>query len=157
MSGVFNTFGLWWDARTGRERRMLMGLAAVVGLVLIWYGVIAPLWGWRAEAEGRLERARADQAAVATFSARARTDAGHPVLALTDVEQRARQAAETAGIAMTTQVDPAGGLAFTVERTASAPLFRWLATLEQEGAVRVTALNVVENADATLQAQGVLR
>lgn len=34
---------LWWQARSARERGMVLAWAVVVGLLLLWFGVISPL------------------------------------------------------------------------------------------------------------------
>ena len=49
-----------------------------------------------------------------------------------------------------------GGLAFAAQQAPTAALFGWLAALEDQHGIEAVAISVTENADATLQAQGLL-
>ena len=60
------------------------------------------------------------------------------------------------GVIVTTQAE-GDALGFSVESATSAALFGWLQTLEAQHGVTASALNIAENADATLQAQGEFR
>ncbi|MNR33915.1 hypothetical protein D3C85_1516380 [compost metagenome] len=75
---------------------------------------------------------------------------------LVEVEQAARSAAEAAGLAVTLSVDEAGGLGFDAPGVTTTTLFGWLAILKAEYGVEAVDLTVIENADATLDATGVV-
>jgi len=150
---------LWWVGRSTREQRMLMALGVLAALVLIWLLVFRPVWGWREAAADRRLAAENEsmlvQAGVTRLGAASRS--GRPPMALADVEQAARQAGEAAGITLEVSADGEGGLGFTAASASTASLFGWLTALKRDHGVEAVALSVVENADATLAAQGSLR
>ncbi|RZJ18045.1 MAG: hypothetical protein EON91_06840 [Brevundimonas sp.] len=156
MNVIINPLIETWRGRTMRERRMLGGLGLLLALFAVWYGVIAPALSWRGDAADRLGSARTRAAAVHDGLARLKGQAPGAVLPLGDVEAIVRQTAQEAGVVVTTQVE-GDTLGFSVESATSAGLFGWLQTLEGQHGVTATALNIAENADATLQAQGALR
>lgn len=145
-------------ARTVRERRMLVGLGVVLALVVGWYGVVTPALAWRDDATDRLATARTRAAAVEDGVARLK-GAGPTGQALpaVEVEALAMQAAQASGLVLEVGDAGDGTLEFSIQSAASSALFGWLQTLEAQHGVSATALNVAENADATLQAQGQLK
>ena len=144
------TARVWWDGRTAREHVMLGVLGAVLVLVLAWFLILAPLLAWKAGAADRLDvavqtHALASAAAgIDTSGGVARTPA--------DVEALLTESAGEAGVAVQVTAE-GGGATFTVESAETARLFGWIAALERAGRT-IDSLSVLENADATLQAQG---
>lgn len=141
-----------------RERRMLVGLGVVLALFVGWYGVVTPALAWRADATDRLATARTRAAAVEDGVARLKS-AG-PIgqaLPAAEVEALAMQAAQASGLVLEVSDGGDGALEFSVQSATSSALFGWLQTLEAQHGVTAAALNVAENADATLQAQGQLK
>lgn len=155
-----DTMILWWGGRTRREQQMLIGMMLALGLFLGWLLLVRPLYQWREDAERRRAVAESDWSAVQRFAADQAGPAPHDgqaPMALADIEQVARQGAEAVGLAMTLSVDDGGGMAFSAPGATSAQLLGWLATLQAEHGVEAPILSVTENADATLNAQGVLK
>ena len=143
----------WLAGRTPRERWMLIGLALVAGGILIFYGVVQPLNGWReAAAERRLE-ATGVARLIAAAEARLRPGATSDPARLAEV---AGPLAEAQGLAVELSPGDDGGLAFSAQQATTAALFSWLAALESQHGIEAVAISVTENADATLQAQGLL-
>ena len=143
----------WLAGRTPRERAMLIGLAVVAGGILVFYGVVQPLYGWRAAAAER--RADAAEATRLIAAAEARIQPG----ATSDSARLAEAAgplAEAQGLVVELSPGDDGGLAFTARQAPTAALFGWLAALESQHGIEAVAISVTENADATLQAQGLL-
>ena len=143
----------WLAGRTPRERAMLAGLAVVAGGILIFYGVVQPLNGWREAAAER--RAEASEATRLIAAAEARIQPG----ATSDPARLAEVAgpmAEAQGLAVELSPGADGGLAFSAQQAPTAALFGWLAALESQHGMEAVAISVTENADATLQAQGLL-
>lgn len=160
MNAMIQSVGLWWDGRSVREQRMLAVMGLLIAAVLIWLLVVRPAFAWReAAAERRfaaaaeLSRIEAGLAARSPKTARAITP---PSMNLADIEQAARAAAETAGLTVVLSAGEAGGIGFDASGATSAALFGWLTTLKTEYGVDARAVTVVENADATLDATGVL-
>src|SRR5690606_5999513 len=120
---------------------------------IAWFILVMPLLAWRAAATERLEQA-AETRALAAAASRlgAPSDSSRP---LTEVLALAEAAAETAGIEVRLRVEE-DGVSFAVESAETAPLFAWIAALERTHGLTVSSLSVLENADATLQAQGEL-
>lgn len=156
MTAMIQSIALWWDGRSVRERRMLAVMGLLIAAVLIWLLVLRPAWTWRAAAaERRVEATASLNRIEAGLAARAPVEARTP-MGLAEVEQAARGAAEAAGlVGLTLSVDE-GGLAFDASGASSAALFGWLTTLKADYGVETRGLTVIENADASLDAQGVL-
>lgn len=147
----------WWEARTLRERRMLMVMAVLAAAVLIWLAVVRPALAWRDAAAADRVRAEADLAQVrAGLRLTAPTAAVRTVIDVEGFEPLVRRTAEAAGLNVTTGMDATGRLGFRVPDASTAALFGWLSALEQDHGIRVISLGVVENTDATLQVEGAL-
>lgn len=156
MNRMIQSIGLWWDGRSAREQRMLVVMGLLIAAVLIWLLVVRPAFAWRAAAAERRGEATASLTRIETgLAARTPTKAGAP-MPLAEVEQAARSAAEAAGLSVTLSVDEAGGIGFDAPGVTTATLFGWLSTLKTEYGVKTVGVTVVENADATLDASGVL-
>jgi general secretion pathway protein M len=156
MNRMIQSMGLWWDGRSVREQRMLAVMGLLVAAVVIWLLVLRPAWSWReAAAERRLEATASLTRIETGLAGQTPTDA-KASLALAEVEQAARSAAEAAGLSIVLSVDGQGGIAFDASGVTSAALFGWLSGLKADYGVETRAVTVVENADATLDATGVL-
>lgn len=156
MNRMIQSAGLWWDGRSAREQRMLAIMGLLIAAVLIWLLVIRPAFAWREAAAERRVEATASLTRIETgLAARTPTKAGAP-MPLAEVEQAARGAAESAGLSVTLSVDEAGGIGFDAPGVTTATLFGWLSSLKTGYGVAVAEVTVIENADATLDATGVL-
>ncbi|MFN3537911.1 MAG: type II secretion system protein GspM [Brevundimonas sp.] len=144
------TARVWWDGRTAREHVMLGVLGGVLALVLAWFLILAPLLAWKAGAADRLHAAVQTHALA---SAAAGIDpSGGVARSPADIEALLTGSAAEAGVAIQVTAE-GGGVSFAVESAETARLFGWIATLERAG-LTIASLSVLENADATLQAQG---
>ena len=143
---------VWWDGRTAREHVMLGVLGGVLALVLGWFLILAPLLAWKAGVSDRLAAA-VQTHALASAAAGIDTSggAGRP---LSDIEAVLNDSAAEAGVGVQVTVE-ASGASFAVESAETARLFGWIAALERAG-LSIASLSVLENADATLQAQGTM-
>ena len=141
---------VWWDGRTAREHVMLGVLGGVLALVVAWFLILAPLLAWKVGAADRLDAA-VQTHALASAAAGIDTSGG---IARTpaDLETLLTDSAAEAGVAVQVSQDGAE-TTFTVESAETARLFGWVAALERSG-LTIASLSVLENADATLQAQG---
>jgi general secretion pathway protein M len=141
---------VWWDGRTAREHVMLGVLGGVLALVLAWFLILAPLLAWKAGAADRLDTAVQTHALA---SAAAGIDPSGAVARIpADIEALLTNSAADAGVAVQVTAE-GGGVSFAVESAETARLFGWVAALERAG-LTIASLSVLENADATLQAQG---
>lgn len=143
----------WLAGRTPRERWMLIGLAVVAGGILVFYGLVQPLYGWRAAAAERRADAIEATRLIAAAEARLRPGATSDPARLAEV---AGPLAEAQGLTVELTPGEDGGLAFSAPQAPTAALFSWLAALEDQHGIEAVAISVTENADATLQAQGLL-
>ena len=143
----------WLAGRTPRERWMLIGLALIAGGILIFYGVVQPLNDWRAAASERRADASESTRLIAAAEARLRPGATSDPARLAEV---AGPLAEAQGLTVELSPGEDGGLAFSAQQAPTAALFGWLAALESQHGIEAVAISVTENADATLQAQGLL-
>lgn len=160
MNRMIQSGGLWWDGRSVREQRMLAVMGLLIVTVLIWLLVVRPAVAWREAAAERRAVATANlsriEAGLAGRAPKTTRAVMPPSMNLADVEQAARAAAEAAGLTVALSAHEAGGIGFETSGATSATLFGWLATLKAEYGVDARAVTVIENADATLDATGVL-
>lgn len=157
MTRLFEPARRWWWSRTDRERQMLAVMVLLVAAVLAWLAVVRPAVAWREVAAERRVEARETLLKVDAGLRRLSRQPKDSPAAPADATRRAdlvTQTASAAGVSITTGMDASGGLGFRAERTTSAQLFPWLAKLQAEHGFEVSRLTVVENADATLQAEG---
>lgn len=149
----------WWHDRTARERALLIGLAAVLGLLLLWLTVLRPLASARARAEMRLQAAAAELGearalATAIRSAQARTAANAAVPLPGLIEQRLGSAGITAG---TIEAQGDGSIRLVIAAVKAPVLIAWLAALEQRDGLVVERAAIAANADPSVNALLVVR
>lgn len=140
----------WWGGRTAREHVMLGVLGGVLALVLFWFLILAPLLAWKAGAADRLDAA-VQTHALASAAAGIDT-AGGVARTPVEIETLLTDSAVEAGVGVQVSIE-GGRVSFAVESAETARLFGWIAALERAG-LTIASLSVLENADATLQAQG---
>lgn len=153
MSGFIDSARGWWSGRSLREQRLLMLMGGLFAAVLLWFGVITPTLAWRADAAERRAVAEADLALIEAGAARIK--GGASSMAADQVQAAARRAADSGGVnAVFNPLDD--GVGFSVNGASTASLFGWLAALKSEHGIDARVLTVSENADATLNAEGLL-
>lgn len=145
----------WFDGRTVREQRMLALMLAVIVLCGLWLLIIQPLWNWKAEAADRRARAQTDLAYV-TAQTSSTPNASTTTASGPAIEPLALQTAAAAGLTITTGMDETGAFGFRAANVSSAALFGWLADLKTRHGVEAVRLDIVENADTTVTAEGAL-
>lgn len=151
MSG---NLAFWWQARSPRERGLLLVMAALAAFVLGWLAVVRPL-------SDQLDAAKSRHAAAAVALAEARArvaaapgSAAAPALPIDSLIARtAGQAGFTAA-----RIAAQGPARATVAIDAARPqaLFAWIARLEA-GGLAVERLRAQANADRTLSVEATLR
>lgn len=155
MNGVIDKARAWFDGRTMREQRMLGLMVLVIVLCAVWLLIVQPLWAWKAEAAERRVQAETDlafvQRQVGALPKAMTTPSDGPA-----IEPLAVQSAQTAGLTIVTGMDATGTFGFTAANVSSAALFGWLAELKTRHGIDAVRLDIVENADATLTAEGAL-
>lgn len=143
----------WFDGRSLREQRLLMVMGALVAGIVLWFGVITPSLNWRSAAAERRAEAEVDLALIEAGAARIK--GGASSMAADQVEAAARRGADAGGVnAVFNPLDE--GVGFSVNGASTATLFAWLATLKTDHGIDARVLTVSENADATLNAEGLL-
>jgi len=145
-----------WSARSRREQRMLTGLAGLLAVLVLWYGLVAPAFSWREAAGDRLQAASMQSGRVQARLARlkATRDVARPASNLA-ADQAARQAAEAAGLDVQVTVTGEGDAVFTIASTPTGPLFAWLTLLETDYGLRPSRLTIARSAGG-LQVEGAL-
>lgn len=155
MNAIVSEARAWFNGRTVREQRMLGVMVLVMALCLVSLLIIQPLWAWKADAAERRVQAETDlayvQRQVGAMPVPAGVTSQGPA-----IEPIATQAAQTAGLTIVTGMDETGTFGFTAANVSSAALFGWLAELKTRHGIDAVRLDVVENADATLTAEGAL-
>lgn len=154
MKTPFAKAQAWFDGRTVREQRMLAVMLAVIVLCAVWLLILQPLWSWKAGAADRRARAQTDLAYVTAQASRA--DVSTTAASGPAIEPLALQTAEAAGLSITTGMDETGAYGFRAANVSSAALFGWLAELKTGHGIDAVRLDIVENADATVTAEGAL-
>ena len=134
-----------WVARTPRERLMLTVMGAALGAFALWFGLVSPTLTWRRDAMDRHLQAALAQATV--HAAGQSSTAGDVVSAQTRVARLAKEHGLDAAIAVAgDQVE------VRIEAAPAQHLFGWIAALEANQ-IALRSLSVLENADATVQAE----
>lgn len=153
MSGVLDSARGWFDGRSLREQRLLMLMGGLFAAVLLWFGVITPTLAWRADAAERRAQAESDLSLIEAGTARIKGAASS--MAADQLQAAARRAADAGGVnAVFNPLDD--GVGFSINGASTATLFGWLAALKSEHGIDARVLTVSENADATLNAEGLL-
>lgn len=150
----------WWEARSAREKRLLLVMAALLTLVLVWLLIVRPLNDARANAEQRLAaataelgKARADAAALKQLGVR---PAGAQPVPL-PLDGFLMQAGGEAGFTnLNILADGASRATISVGNARPQAFFGWLAQLERRGVV-VESMSARTNPDQTVAVEAVLR
>lgn len=148
-------FGLWWGARTPRERRLLMALAGTAAIVLVLVGVYQPLRDARA-------RAVADIHTYEVLAAQLRI-AGPELARLRAIDRSASPAivsssASAFGLAVGRMEPSEGLIRVTLQDADFTRLIQWLVQLETTSILRVSQVRIdrqatpgIVNAQITLR------
>jgi general secretion pathway protein M len=153
MSGFMASARSWWAGRSLREQRLLLFLGGLLTCVILWFAVITPAINWRTNAAERRAEATADLALIEAGAAR--ITGGASSMDATQLQAAARRAADSGGVnAVFNPLDDS--LGFSINGATTAVLFGWLAALHAEHGIEARTLTVSENADATLNAEGLL-
>lgn len=154
MSRLKDAAYLWWAGRTLRERRLLLFMWGLIAVTAVWLCVVRPILDWRNAAAERVAVAETDLAEVRVAAAALTPRAPGPARPAEGLEPLVRRTAEAAGVTVVTTMSPSGRLGFQATRVQSGPLFSWLSVLETDHQLAICDLGVVENTDATLNAEG---
>lgn len=153
MSGLVANARAWWAGRSLREQRLLLVLGGLLTCIVLWFAVITPALAWRTHAAQRRAEATADLTLIETGTAR--IAGGASSMDATQLQAAARRAADAGGVNVVfNPIDDS--LGFSVNGATTAVLFGWLAALDSEHGIEARTLTVSENADATLNAEGLL-
>lgn len=132
-------FGLWWGARTPRERRLLIALSGTAVLVLLIAGIYRPLSDARA-------RAVADIQTYEVLSAQLRI-AGPELARLRAIDRSASptlvtSSASSFGLTLS-RVEPGeGGVRVSLQAADFTRLMQWLVQLESTSTLRVSEIRI---------------
>lgn len=144
----------WWQARTVRERRLLLIMFGLFAVVAVWLAILQPLADGLDRAQRRYQAAvehigevRARSATVASFSRPGRPTQAGPLDAIVS-----RTATEAGFVgARVTNRGPSHA-AITIDSARPLALFGWVRRLEQQGLV-VESLRARANPDRTVVAE----
>ena len=151
-------FKRWFDARSLREKRLLLVMAALAGLTLVWGGVIRPvsdgLSSARERYAGAVIRLGDTESRLAAVQA---LQQNRPVALSGPLEANVRARAEAAGFPLSavSAIDT-GRVQIAINSARPAALLAWIADLEGSG-ILVETLNVTNNGDRTVAVQMTLK
>ena len=136
-------FGLWWGARTPRERRLLIALAGTAAIILIIMGIYQPLRDARA-------RAVADIQTHEVLSSQLRV-AGPELARLRGINRSASpgivSSSASAFSLSLARVEPQQGLVrVTIENADFTKIIQWLVQLETTTTLRVSDIRLERQA-----------
>lgn len=134
-----------WQLLAARERRAVIGAAALLAVVLAWLLLFEPAWVGRQRVSGELPALRAQLAQMEQLAGEAQRLGAVPAAGDTPqaIQAQLRESIASAGLASAlAQLTHSGGL-FDL-RFKSVPYAAWLAWLDS--AVRETRLRVVDAA-----------
>ncbi|WP_238995435.1 type II secretion system protein M [Sphingomonas solaris] len=150
---------LWWRLRSPREQRMLLVMAALVGITLAWLLVVRPVDDGLADVRARHARAVLDLAAARGQAERiADLEKRGPPPPEAPLATAIGQRAAAAGFA-TARIIPDGAnrVSVAIDAARAQALFGWIADLERRDGLIVERLTARTNSDATLAAEATLR
>lgn len=144
---------VWWTSRSPREQVLLALMAALAGVVLLWFAVLAPLRAAQADAERHLLQAMADEAVVraAATEIERLAQAAPPPARSGTLEAAVDGTAQAAGLTVVRMEAAPEGIQAVVAGppTALAP---WLLQMQQEQAAQVRHLTLLKGEAGQLQA-----
>lgn len=155
MNSILSNAAAWWDARTLREQRMVMIGGGLLLAVIVWLGVVRPLWTWREDAADDRALAEADQQRVAVALARLAPSDAPAAGPAPDLQAVVAEVGAQTGLTPVMGMAGDGNLGFSLSDISTAAAFGWLSALRDRG-VDAVSLSVVENTDATLTVEGSL-
>lgn len=130
---------IWWQARAPRERVILLAGAAFVSVALIWALLLNPMAQHRAELARTVPEQRAFLAWMNSLNASAGRPAGAAQGSLFSVVDRSARATALAGTLSRIQPEGVGTVRVWFDDAPFNDLVMWLAALEREQGVQVTA------------------
>jgi general secretion pathway protein M len=148
----------WFDARSVRERRMILVMLALALVTLVWGAIIVPVRNGLSESRARYTEAvvqlGAAQAQLAQVKAIGRRDVRAVPLPLADT---VRARADAAGVVLASlDADAPDRVRASVATARAGALVAWIAGLEGEG-VLVDAITVTPDNAGAVSAQMTLR
>jgi general secretion pathway protein M len=156
---MIESLSLWWRGRSRREKRLLVVLGFLFGLVIAWLLVVRPLGDSLAAA-----RERHGAAVIALAEARAnaetigRLERDPPASLGGPVEQVVVQSASAAGFQLSRiQAEGAGKVSLAIEAARPQALFAWVSEMETGRGLIVDTLAANANSDRTLSVQLTLK
>ncbi len=132
-------FGLWWGARTPRERRLLIALGGTAALVLLIVGIYRPLSDVRS-------RALADIRTYEVLAAQLRI-AGPDLARLRAIDRAASQdavtrTASTFGVAVARVETGEGVIRVSLQDADFTKMVQWLVQLESTSTLRISDVRI---------------
>lgn len=148
----------WFDGRSLREKRMILVMLALLGVTVVWYGVIRPVGDGLSDARGRhagaVIRLGATQATVEAIRAADRSRPPPLTGVFADV---VRARAADAGFTLATlDADGPDRVRVSIRSARPSALTPWIARLEGAG-ILVDAATLTDNGDRTVSAQLTLK
>jgi len=149
----------WWQILSRRERTMLMGLAVALGLFLIWFALMRPLFAYRASGELALQSAQSTAILVDRATTNAGSGNGGGQGAVTGPALRGiiTTSASSNDIPVSAfQLSQSGAsVIISIENIQANRLYGWLGQLETERNIRVTEARIsrARFGESTVQAR----
>jgi general secretion pathway protein M len=150
---MIQSFKLWWQERSLRERQLLGVMFALLAVVILWFGIVGPI-------ESGKKAARADHAEALDRNAAIRARLAvlkrpMPAMAATSgpLASRVETSAGEAGFILTRNAAASSGrVDIAIGSARPTALFGWIGGLEAQG-VAVEMLTVTPAASGTVAAQ----
>jgi general secretion pathway protein M len=155
---MIDRFQDYWAGRSQREQRLLAVMFVLLAVVILWFGIIAPLENARADARARLAQATsvAGRIAARAGALHLATRATPPPLG-SSLIVAVGSAATDAGFTPS-RLDPQGDdrVVIVIGSAKSTALFAWLDGLARRG-IFTERITVSPNGDATVGCDATLR
>ncbi len=126
-----------WSAMPQRDRRALAALIISVALLLLWFGLLQPLYNWQAESENELESARDTFQSLVSQApqAMAAGSSGNTVNSTASLNTELRRQANRFGLSIQSFEPDGDLLRVRIDEARYGPVVRWLAAMESAGVV----------------------
>lgn len=134
-----------WQARTPRERFMLLAMAAAMALFAVWLLIVRPAADWAEDASRRRLEAETRLAAV--------REAPETPERPADLEATLRTTAAAHGLEPVLAMSEEGGLGFRLTTGDGAAVLRWLTAVKAATGVEPKSLSILAD-DGPLMIEG---
>ena len=152
INNLKSAFEPRWQALNNREKRLVRGAVGVLAVVVIYYGLWAPLQNGIAQRQAAVTAQQSlldwTRQATGVYLARTDTAKGQAVNSGASITQRITDYASRNNITITRMQPQSNGLLVVIEQVGFNDLLTMLDTLQASSGLRIDSLDIAEGGAA---------